>query len=98
MQFASGLVSTYESQGELKSFDELAEVLKKHFEPKLLIIAERLTFHLRNQSSTESVHDYVAKLRRLAMHCDFGDYSNQALRDRLVCRIRKENIQKCLLI
>ena len=32
------------------------------------------------------------------MHCDFGDYVNQALKDRLICRIRSENIQKCLLI
>ena len=32
------------------------------------------------------------------MHCEFGDYLNQALKDRLVCSIRSENIQKYLLI
>ena len=81
-----------------KSFEELAKVLKKHFEPKLLVIAKRFTFHRRNQSLTESVLDYIVELRCLAMHCDFGDYLNQALRDRLVCGIRSENIQKRLLI
>ena len=81
-----------------KSFEELAKVLKKHFEPKPLVIAKRFTFHRRNQSSTESVLDYVAELRHLATHCDFADYLNQALRDRLVCGIRSENIQKRLLI
>ena len=80
-----------------KSFNQLAEVLKKQFEPKPLVIAERFTFHHRNQSSTESVLDYVAELRRLATHCEFGDYLDQTLRDRLVCGI-SENIQKRLLI
>ena len=56
-----------------KSFDELAAVLKKHFEPKLLVTAERFTFHRRNQSSTKPVLDYVAELRCLATYCDFGD-------------------------
>ena len=56
-----------------KSFDELAAVLKKHFEPKPLVIAEKFTFHRRNQSSTKPVLDYIAELRCLAMHCDFGD-------------------------
>ena len=45
-----------------------------------------------------SVLNYVAELRCLTTHCDFGDYLNHTLRDRLVCRIRSENIQKCLLI
>ena len=80
-----------------KSFDQLAEVLKKHFEPKPLVIAERFTFHRRNQSPTESVLEYVAELRRLAVHCDFENYLDQALRDRLVCGLRSENTQKRLL-
>ena len=81
-----------------KSFDELAEVLKKHFEPKPLVIAERFTFHRRNQSPDESVLEYMAELRRLATHCDFQNYLDQALRDRLVCGLRSENIQKRLLV
>ena len=42
--------------------------------------------------------DYVVELRCLATHCEFGDYLDQALRDKLVNGIRSENIQKCLLI
>ena len=76
-----------------KSFNELVKVFKKDFEPKLLVIAQRFTFYCRNQSSTKSVLDYAAELRCLATHCDFGDYLNQALMDRLVCGIRSENIQ-----
>ena len=39
----------------------------------------------------------MAELRRLAVHCDFENYLDQALRDRLVCGLRSENTQKCLL-
>lgn len=80
-----------------KSFKQLAEVLRRHFDPKPLIIAERFHFHRREQASGESINDYVAELRRLATHCDFGNYLEQALRDRLVCGIRHENTQKRLL-
>ena len=38
-----------------KSFDELVDTLKKHFEPKVLVIAERFKFHSRGQAVGESV-------------------------------------------
>ena len=80
-----------------KPFKVLSETLLRHFDPKPLVIAERFHFHRRNQASSESISEYVAELRRLATHCEFGDYLEQALRDRLVCGIRHENTQKRLL-
>ena len=80
-----------------KSFEELAETLRRHFEPKPLVIAERFHFHRRNQASGESISEYVAELRRLTTHCEFGNYLEQALRDRFVCGLRHENTQKRLL-
>ena len=81
-----------------KSFAELAKTtLRHHFDPKPLVITERFYFHRRNQVSGESISEYVAELRRLATHCEFGDYLQQALRDRFVCGIRHENTQKRLL-
>ena len=80
-----------------KSFKDLQEVLQRHFEPKPVVIAERFRFHQRNQTSGESIADYVAELRRLATHCKFGDYLSEALRDRLVCGIHSESTQRRLL-
>ena len=80
-----------------KSFAELVAELKKHFEPRKLVIAERFNFHRRNQSPDESIADYVAELRRLSTNCDFGNYLEEALRDRLVCGLRSEVTQKQLL-
>jgi hypothetical protein len=47
-------------------------------------IAERFRFHKRKQLEGESINDYVAVLRKLAEHCDFGDRLADDLRDRLV--------------
>ena len=82
---------------QTKTIAQVIEVLEKHFEPKPLVTAERFHFHRRNQLSTESVAEYVAELRRLSTHCDFGDHLNDALRDRLVCGLRSENMQRRLL-
>ena len=80
-----------------KTLAHLSETLKSHFQPKPLVITERFYFHRRNQSATESIAEYVAELRRLATHCEFGDYLNDALRDRLVCGLSNNSIQKRLL-
>ena len=82
---------------QTKSFEALVTTLKRHFEPKPLVIAERFHFHRRNQAMGESIADYIAELRRLSTHCEFGDYLDQALRDRLVCGLRSESAQKRLL-
>ena len=41
---------------------------------------------------------YVAELKRLSTHCQFKDYIDDALRDCLVCGLRKESTQKRLLV
>lgn len=40
---------------------------------------------------------FVAALRKLAEHCEFGTVLNDALRDRLVCGLKDEAAQKKLL-
>ena len=55
------------------------------------MIAERFKFHHRNQRDGEKVAQYMAE------HCDFKDNLSEALRDRLVCGLRSEAIQRRLL-
>eukprot|EP00731_Ephydatia_muelleri_P004078 Em0002g254a len=71
------------SRPQEKKFSEVTEVLIRHFEPKLIVIAERFSFYRRSQLVGESVADFVAELRRLARNCQFGDFLDEALRDRL---------------
>ena len=62
-----------------------------------MVIAERFHSHRRNQASSESVAEYVAELRLLATHCQFGAYLGEAVQDRLVCGLHSEDTQRCIL-
>ncbi len=79
------------------TYDALTTKLKDHFQPKKIVIAERFHFHRQDQAAGETVADYVAELRWLSTHCAFEKYLEDALRDRLVCGLRNEAIQRRLL-
>ena len=80
-----------------KTFEELSTKLKEHYQPKRVVIAERFHFHQRVQKQGENMTEFLAQLRQLATHCKFGNYLNEALRDRFVCGLRDEAIQRKLL-
>jgi hypothetical protein len=64
-----------------KTFEELATVLKTHFEPKVVILAKRFHFYMHSQETDESIDEFLAALRKLATKCDFGTFLDEALRD-----------------
>ena len=76
-----------------KSFDDLTKILKSHFEPKKLVIAERFNFYQCDQQDGESTMDFVADLR--CLNCEF-EVLDQALRDHFVCGLKSESAQKHL--
>ena len=49
------------------------------------------------RAEEETVANYVASLRAIAKYCDYGDTLNMMLRDRLVCGINHQVIQRRLL-
>ena len=58
---------------------------------------QRFRFNSRARKAGESVAAYVAELRRLAQHCNYGDTLDKMLRDRIVYGINDKVIQKKLL-
>ena len=80
-----------------KTYDELVEVLAKHYKPTPSEIVERFKFHSRFRKAGESVATFVAELRCLSEFCNFGKSLQDMIRDRLVCGINDEAIQKQLL-
>ena len=58
---------------------DIIAVLKAHYEPKPIVIAERFHFHRRQQLPGESVAKYIAELRCLSVHCNFRGYLEEAL-------------------
>ena len=80
-----------------KSYSELVSVLKNHYQPKPSEIVERCKFNSRQRKPNESVSVFISELRSLAENCNFGTTLNEMLRDRLVCGINDDSIQKRLL-
>ena len=85
------------SPSSTKSLAEIADVLRKHFEPKRAIVAEQCHFHKRNQAVGKFIADYDAALCKLATNCKFVDYLENALRDRFICGLSNEAIQRHFL-
>ena len=80
-----------------KGYDRLVQTMQTHLDPQPLIIAQRFKFHQRSQKSGESIAQFVAELRKCAEYCDFQNKLDEAIRDRLVCGLCNETIQKRLL-
>ena len=68
-----------------------------YYKPKPSVIVQRYKFNMRVRKQGESVATYVAALRELAEHCSYGTTLKEMLRDRLVCGVNHEGIQRKLL-
>ena len=81
-----------------KSYNEVITTIGTQVEPKLIVIAEHIKFHQRNQGSDETVTQYMAALWKCVEHCTFWEYLPEVLRDWFVCGLYNRAIQKCLLV
>lgn len=66
-----------------KTYDELIEILHS----QLLLIPPEIG----------DIKDFLAVLKQLTEHCNFGDFLKQALCDRFVCGLINESLQKLTL-
>lgn len=80
-----------------RTYDQIKEILKTIYDPDPLEIMENYRFHLRKQADDESVEEFSIALRKLAIHCNFGNYLNTALRNQFVFGLRSVRIQNRLL-
>ena len=80
-----------------KSFAELVNLVKNHLNPRPLSVVYRCKFNSRFRQQGETIQQYVADLRNLSEHCEFGDQLEKMLRNPLVCGVNDERIQRRLL-
>ena len=71
--------------------------MANHASPKPSVTVERFRFNSRTQRPGESVAEFVAQLKCLSEHCEFGAAAKEMLRDRLVCGLSDTIIQRKLL-
>ena len=80
-----------------KSFTEIVKLVSDHHNPKPSAIMQRFKFNCLIRGSNESVAEYVTSLRQLAEHCEYGQFLDDMLRDRIVCGINDAQTQRRLL-
>ncbi len=78
-------------------YNDIVSLVKQHYNPKPVVTVQRFKFNSRSRQKEETVATFVAELRHLAMHCQYGDSLNDMLRDRLICGIDNKRIQCRLL-
>ncbi|KAJ8881504.1 hypothetical protein PR048_017986 [Dryococelus australis] len=81
-----------------KPFSELISILQMYFSPAPLVIAVRHKFHQCLESSTGSIAQFVAGLRKCIRHCNFETFLDQTLRDQFVVGLRNKDIMQVLYL
>ena len=80
-----------------KTYEELVKVMTQHHNPPPSEIVQRYKFHTRQRQPGETIAKYVSELRSLAQTCQFGTTLETMIRDRLVCGVNNDHIQRRLL-
>ncbi len=80
-----------------ETLENIVKKLKEHLLPPTNPITERFKFYSRYRHEGERISDFVADLRQIARNCEFKDLLEENLRDRIVCGVNNEAIQKKLL-
>ena len=79
------------------SYEELSQAIRNHYVPKPSVIVQRYKFNTSVRGNDESISTFMAELRTLSEHCEFGVSLGEMLRDRLVCGVNEDRIQRRLL-
>lgn len=80
-----------------KSFADLVKLVKEHYHPRPSTLVMQFRFNSCYQQQGEKLASFVARMRQLTEFCEFGGTLDEMLRDRLVCGVMDERIQRRLL-
>ena len=80
-----------------RSYTELIELVKGHYNPMPLAIMQRFKFNSRMRQQGENVATFVIALKQLTEYSAFGAVLDDMLCDWLVCGIGDGKIQQRLL-
>ena len=78
------------------TYEHALTALNDHFKVKKNIPFERSKFLQANQESNESIEQFVTRLRKLSLYCEYTDNTEQ-IRDRVVVACSSTKLRKRLL-
>lgn len=77
-----------------KTYKELCELLKTHYTPPTIVFRERKNFHSATQSTDESVSEWHARVKKLALSCKFGENLAAFVLDRFIMGINNNIFER----
>ena len=90
------LSSTSISEENRKKYSEVINKFDDYFKIRKNVIFERARFNRRNQLPDETAEEYVTALFNLVDSCNYGEFREEMLRDRLVVGIRDISLSERL--
>ena len=76
------------------TFVELCNLVKEYYErlPSPIVQRYKFNYNTCNRVPGETIAAYVAALRKLAEHCNYGTSLSEILRDGLICSVNHDGI------
>ena len=75
-----------------KTYSELCDILRKQYSPRISIFKERKEFYDLSQAENESVSQWYARVKKGAVHCEFGAELEGRLKDKFVTGMKAGKI------
>nr|XP_019563376.2 uncharacterized protein LOC109431596 [Aedes albopictus] len=80
-----------------KTYAQLIALLKKHLAPTVNVVAERYKFRKCEQSSSQTISDFIIELKAQSQSCAYNAFLQEALRDQFVAGVSNSNLRTKLL-
>lgn len=78
-------------------YKEMVDKLKARLDKTESDLVQRLKFNVRVQQPDESLEDFVLSVKLQAEFCNFENFKQMAIRDRIVAGVRDKSLQQRLL-
>ena len=90
------LTSTNATEEDREVYDTVVAKFDAFFKVRRNVIFERARFNRRSQLVGESAEQFIMELYTLAEHCNYGDMTDEMIRDRLVVGIQDAALSQLL--
>ncbi|KAJ1206202.1 hypothetical protein NDU88_001611 [Pleurodeles waltl] len=87
-----------QADGELDVFKEALMRLENRFKTTPSIALNRFKFYTRIQHSEETFDEFLTALRGLSVHCNFGEMTDEMIRDQIIVHVKSRKIQEHLWV
>ena len=77
-----------------KTYKHLCDILETHYTPPSIIFRERKLFHCARKEDNETISEWYARTKKLALNCKFGEHLNAFLLDRFVMGLPDKIFEK----